>query len=293
MAHRKIQDCTKKRQNAKAKGCSRNSAFSLVELLIVAAIFALLAALLQSALRKTLAQASSVACTNNIKQLALYNHQHLGDYNAYPAASMATPDKPSHWANFWTYDEALGEYDGRSMTYSDDTIRYGNAGEEDYPEYRCPMEEDRGWENAYRRSYAMNTGGRDFSKRNTRDYWLGATTHYDGSQGQFKYGESDIADPAGTLLMTELRKDNPGEAYDKQNIMGGGQNGMFSFVMTPNDQQNKGFANEPWHEGRWNYLFCDGHVESLYPIETLGPKGIYSLHGHDVASGIWTRKPGD
>jgi len=50
----------------------------------------------------------------------------------------------------------------------------------------------------------------------------------------------------------------------------------------------------PWHNGKWNYLFCDGHVELLSPAATLGG-GYISLPSQSMISkgGPWTRTPND
>jgi prepilin-type processing-associated H-X9-DG protein len=41
------------------------------------------------------------------------------------------------------------------------------------------------------------------------------------------------------------------------------------------------------HQNRWNYLFCDGHVELLNPADTVGVGGSFS----GTPYGMWARVP--
>ena len=58
----------------------RKGAFNLIEMLVVIAVIAILAALLLPALSKSKEQALRVACLNNLKQLQICNHLYALDH---------------------------------------------------------------------------------------------------------------------------------------------------------------------------------------------------------------------
>lgn len=59
----------------------KNKCFSLIELLIVVAIIAILASLIQPALRKAIESAKLVTCLNNLRQINLFQNSFAEDYN--------------------------------------------------------------------------------------------------------------------------------------------------------------------------------------------------------------------
>ena len=97
--------------------------FTLIELLIVIAIIAILAAMLLPALNKAKSAAQKSACMANLKQLGLACHTYAGDYNGHIPVALYY----NGGSDIISWDDLLGwlRYDGRKL--SRDDIRHDHC----------------------------------------------------------------------------------------------------------------------------------------------------------------------
>ncbi len=266
-----------------AIGKSRRSGFTLIELLVVIAIIAILASMLLPSLQKAKETAHQAVCLSNQKQLGVAMSMYVGDNNDWhPLATTQYGGKG--WMDVWTWDDALAGYDGRSSwSFSADRafLTPTMATSKNTEVYRCPEERELGWGDAYRRSYAMNSGWRD-----------GNNVPQGISEWTYTTKTTQVADASDTFLLVEVRSElgTDGSGYAAgQNIMSGGQWGYFSSARSPFYQTYN--LLPAWHSNRFNYLFCDGHAEALRPAETTG--GVVIVDKNTRPKGHWTRAAGD
>lgn len=95
--------------------CQLSRCFSLVELLIVIAIISILASMLLPALQKAKANAKTISCAGNLKQIGLCLMNYSTDYNDY-----IVPNIQANWAlnggrPFWNEGLEEGGYMKRDM----------------------------------------------------------------------------------------------------------------------------------------------------------------------------------
>jgi len=75
-------------------------AFTLIELLIVIAIFAILMSLLAAGVQRVREIANQTVCRNNLRQIGLAYNEYRNDHGAFPPLAISEPSRPTGWAPF-------------------------------------------------------------------------------------------------------------------------------------------------------------------------------------------------
>ncbi len=225
-------------------------AFTLIELLMVIAIIAILAALLLPALSRAKARTQAVACKNNLRQIGIGFGIYTSEFAKYPYASPLGPSAGLFWA------DALQPYTSARWT--------NNL-------YRCP---------AYK-------GGTLVTPDSTGAIGSYGYTSAEVTSPQVlalgrRYNASS---PTGATPKSAVK--NPGEMYavadarlelSPIDVAGTLPTGMYQF---DNEQIPPvvliEWIPEPHPAGR-NILFCDGHIETVKRAKLFERSDYWARH---------------
>ena len=217
------------------------SGFTLVELLVVVAIIAILAALLLPALVRAKARGQSAACVSNLRQLGTGLQTFLSDHHYYPVNQInKKPASGPESEQFWT-----GQLLREAFGISKPPTNFNQNGV-----WRCPSARwsDLGGDPVFPlSSYGYNDD--KFNSRHTQlrdaEEMFGLQGHYEPDSKSFgPIAESEVVASSDMIAIADsfqadwLFMRRPIEAFEK-----------FGNVLSR-------------HQGKANVVFCDGHVES-------------------------------
>ena len=276
--------------------CSKQ--FTLIELLIVIAIIAILAAMLLPALQSARRTAKMAQCTSNCKQFAQSNHLYAASYNAF-VTPIAWSDRVNIWpAILW--NQIGGAAEMPYSNYKSSSSKWANS-VKTTKLFECPAD-----------SYSKGVGNLDLPKFS---YGINRSAVY-----SVKGTSNATSIPTGPVLKTTKFKIPSQMIYVCDSSWNTGANGSSAPGYIFNDTKHFSYSSitvgslchhwdqnglggefvakkeisagdktywaEPWHVSlSWNYSFIDGHAQNLRPSQTVKPgKNVNDRE----PSGYWT-----
>jgi prepilin-type N-terminal cleavage/methylation domain-containing protein/prepilin-type processing-associated H-X9-DG protein len=257
-------------------------AFTLIELLVVIAVIAILASLLLPALSQAKHSAHSAICKSNLRQWDLALKIYLDDFGAYvPGSMIEAPNRPQgFW--YWRLGRHIGLPD-RNLKWAEmpNLVTHAVEGKSLNSILVCPglalapvIDPSPVGGVRYYESYGYNGGG--FGSSWTTVLGLGGQLLNPNTE--------DLPDNIRLIRECEVRAPCDLIAIGEALIWsrGGGKARLTMEGLTPNsletqvdlglihndEQMTEGDlsffrgAVKRRHGGRWNMLFCDGHIEN-------------------------------
>lgn len=248
----------------RASGKKTRRAFTLIELLVVIGIISILAALLLPALSRARAQARSVQCVNNLRQLFLANTMYAAEHNGHyvPAAAdlndfMLPGADPEHFGG------RLRWHGARETPNQNSPFDHRKGPLFEYlPDGRineCPIFFEYQEHNEAPNTFEAGSGGYGYNMA----YVGSRMSLLEDPVKAVRMGMRDVAiqDPSRTIMFADAALPQDGYLIE------------YGFVEPPkavSAEHPHGAPGESFlspslhfrHYGRVNVIWCDGHVTS-------------------------------
>jgi prepilin-type N-terminal cleavage/methylation domain-containing protein/prepilin-type processing-associated H-X9-DG protein len=225
-------------------------AFTLIELLVCVAIIAVLASLLMPVLSGAKAKSLAIACSNNVRQLALATQIYTDDYRDLLPYNLGHAEIVRTVARNWFYNWSTPVMSWELDSDNTNSTLLTRGGIGPYAGgnariYRCPsdralsdIQEQSGWTERVR-SFSMNLmigNAGDYSK-------TGVNANNPGYRQYFK--QTQIPKPAETFVFIDEHPDSINDGY---------------FL---NRHYSRQWTDLPasYHSGGSTLTFADGHAE--------------------------------
>lgn len=230
----------------------KKNVFSLIELLLVVAIIAILAALLIPTLLKSRDSANSAACANNLNQLG----KALGQYQTtYIRGGFI----PGHWSGKSSLERLLLASIGQNESEFDP-----NSDDYDFEIWACPSDST-DYEGDWNRSYSYNATqslSRDTNEFNDEGALSGTwNKNVNGARSSF------VNNASGIIYLADF--------WDDSSYIG--QRSTFLISKDKQEENMDQKTTYRMHDRQANYLFLDGHVKKYKPEDTEKRNGSHPI----------------
>lgn len=243
----------------RAGGTRFLSAFTLVETLVVCGVVGILVALLFPAYRKVGETSQRVKCTSNLRSIGSAILSVAADQDGkFPALGRNSGEQKPTWgmkaAEAMGID--LGAESQRTVFWCPaDRTMEGETGQYMHKNHQGHS------------SYAVNV--------NLMDWEEGVGSLGGAARGGIGLGQ--VSQPAKTLMVVENHKANNAIGWADQGGKTWQRGWTFEYTVAGGSE-----ADDPgkrgYHQEANNWLFVDGHIETMKYEETLSPTNLWKLN---------------